>query len=71
MQIENPYGCHSYDSLGGVSPALLSRCCSKTLNGKEIGISNVPCELYIISKDARDQEIVIDVGDLPITITLE
>ena len=71
MQIENPYGCHSYDTSGGTSPTLLSRCCSKILDGQEIGISNVPCELYIISKEASEQEITIDVGELPVTITLE
>ena len=69
--VENPYGCSSYDTSGGIIPTLLSRCCSKTLNGEEIGISNVPCELYIIPKESSDQEIVIDVGELPITITLE
>ena len=71
MQIENPYGCHSYDTSGGISPTFLSRCCSKILDGQEIGISNVPCELYIISKEESEQEITIDVGELPVTITLE
>jgi len=58
---------------GFIGGSIIRNCCSKNIYGDdlEIGLTNVPCTLYAIPKQSNEEEIVIDVGELMITITLE